>query len=172
MSAMLLAARRQLWAINAVTQVVPIKVRVLTSVADLLRHVINGAVVEETILTVEKPHVRVLVHVACRWRGGFPLAHDALDALPMDPIMPTPVAVQGDASFMRAEIVVVQTVIRNAHCIGIIPSTAIFPSPCAKGVHVWALFAKGANVHAGATLDIHDGLVVVTGMDACKFATV
>jgi hypothetical protein len=61
LSAMLFTARRQLWAFNAVTQVVSVDESVLTRVADLLSHVVNGGIIEEAVLTIEEPHVRVLV---------------------------------------------------------------------------------------------------------------
>jgi len=60
-SAVFLATRRELWAFNAVTQVVSINESVFTRVADLLRHVVNGNIIKEAIPAIEEPHVRVVV---------------------------------------------------------------------------------------------------------------
>lgn len=163
---------RQLGTFDAVAQVVSINPSVFTRMADCFSHVVNGICAEEIVLTVEEPHVRLLVHDTCWKLGGFPLAHNTLVGLSMDPIVPPPVTVQSNASFMKSEIVMVQTIIRNAECIWVVPCTSIFPGPCAEFVRIWALRAKGANVHAGPTGNVNDSIVVVKGMDARKFATV
>lgn len=89
----------------------------------------------------------------------------------MDPIVPL-AAMESNASFMRFEIVVVQTVVRNAKFIGIVPGASIFPGPLAECVLVGALCAKGAYVQTAAMGDVEDSIVVFTGMDARKFTTV
>jgi len=162
----------QLWAINAIAQIVPVQICVLTRVADLLRHVVNGICAEEIVLTIKEPHIRFLVYLTCRRWTDFPLAHDTLDRLSMDPVMPPHVVrLNRNAGFMGIEIIVVQTIILDAHFIWVIPSTSIFPRPSAERVLVGTLSAQSTDVRAVSMEDVQNCIVVCAGMNACKFTT-